>query len=551
MNNETPVEAQVKEVNNISKIWFLPIVAILIAAWMVYYQWSNQGPLITIHFASAEGIEANKTKIKSLHVTIGEVKSVALNDHGTGVVVKARMSKLAEKMLVEDSQFWIVSPKISLSEVSGLSTLISGVYIELSAGTSDEEAEQFTALLTPPVTPFGTPGLHITLNSNDQFAYAKGDPIIYKGLTVGQFEDIYFNFEERIVYYNAFIKAPYHELITTNTKFWDVSGVNVELKSEGVSVSTGNLQTLLSNGVTFDVPEGMPIGERITERSYFDIYENYEIASNQRYKNSLQYVVLVSDTVRGLSVGAPVEYRGINIGQVASINKVNDNDDSFFMDDFKIPVLISLQPARVGLTDDKSGLAQMDKQHEHWVRNGLKAALKTGNYLTGSLFIELQHFDDQPVDNIATYGGYKIIPTAIDQISHIMSKVEDFIDTLNSLTLKNTVANVDTTLADISQVSKDFQEVSSNINGLLSNVEKQELGKEIKTVLSSINKLLNDFSNGSANYQQINRTLKDVSATMTQLEPLLMQLNQQPNGLIFKSNQQETIIPKKVSGSQP
>ncbi len=254
MTNKLVVPAEIKEVKSISKLWFLPLVALLIGCWMLYYQWSNQGSLITIHFLSAEGIEAGKTKIKFLNVNIGDVKSVQLNEDGDDVLVTARMSKAAEKLLVKDSQFWVVSPKVSLDGISGLSTIISGVYIQLSRGVSTEYKDKFYALESPPVTPLGTPGLHITLNSNDQFAYEKGDPITYKGLTVGQFEDIYFNFEERVVYYNAFIKAPYHKLITTNTKFWDITGLNVDLKADGLSIKTGNLETILSNGVTFDVP---------------------------------------------------------------------------------------------------------------------------------------------------------------------------------------------------------------------------------------------------------------------------------------------------------
>lgn len=543
---EQPTEANTEDVKSISKIWLLPLVAILIGCWMVYYQVSNQGPLITLYFDSAEGIDAGKTKIKSLNVNVGEVKTVALNATGDGVVVTARMSKSAEKLLVEDSQFWIVSPRVSLSGVSGLSTLISGVYIELSQGTSDIEQEEFEALSTPPVTPIGTPGLHITLNSNDQFAYKKGDPITYKGLTVGQFEDIYFNFEERIVYYNAFIKAPYHELITTNTKFWDITGLSVNLKADGLSVNTGSLETLLTNGVTFDIPKGMPAGDKITERTYFDIYESYDVASDQRYKHSLEYVVLVSDTVRGLIVGAPVEYRGINIGQVASINATEEHN-RFFTGDYKIPVVIKVQPGRVGLSDNAEGLATMDKQHEHWVKNGLKAAIRTGNLLTGSLFIELQHFEDQNVERIDTYAGYKVIPTAIDQFSHIVGKVEDFIDTLNNLQLDNTVDSANHVLLEISRMTQNLQSVTENVNVLLNDVNGQNLSEELKMTLQNISALTHDFSSGSAGYEQLNDTLKALSDVMHELKPVLSQLKHQPNSLIFNSGSHEEVEPKKYS----
>lgn len=549
MTNKLVVPAEIKEVKSISKLWFLPLVALLIGCWMLYYQWSNQGSLITIHFLSAEGIEAGKTKIKFLNVNIGDVKSVQLNEDGDDVLVTARMSKAAEKLLVKDSQFWVVSPKVSLDGISGLSTIISGVYIQLSRGVSTEYKDKFYALESPPVTPLGTPGLHITLNSNDQFAYEKGDPITYKGLTVGQFEDIYFNFEERVVYYNAFIKAPYHKLITTNTKFWDITGLNVDLKADGLSIKTGNLETILSNGVTFDVPTGMPAGERVTDRYNFDIYESYQTASDQRYKHYLEYVVLVSDTVRGLVVGAPVEYRGITIGQVTSIN-ITPEKNRFFTEDFKIPVLIRVHPGRIGLTDDQAGLDTMQKQHVHWIKNGLKAMLRTGNLLTGSLFIELQHHENEAIDTIDKFNNYTVIPTAEDQFSNILAKVEEFIDKLNKLPLNNTVGNVDDTLANINAMTADIAEVSETMTTLLNNLDQAQLGKELTATLKSISHLTKDFSADSVGYQQLNNTLKSLSSVLQELEPVLIQLKQQPNSLMFNSGQTQILEPKKYTEAE-
>lgn len=388
MNDAQIPDATIKPVKTVSTIWFIPAIAIFIGCWMIYYQWSNEGTEVTIHFLTAEGMEAEKTKIKSRNVDIGEVSAIELNQNGNGVIVTAKIKKSAEQFLLADSTFWVVSPQISHTGVSGLSTLISGVYIEISPGKSNEERYVFDALNSPPLTPSGTPGLHITLNSNDQFAYKKGDPIIYKGLTVGQFEDIYFNFEERVVYYNAFIKAPYHQLITSNTKFWDVSGLQLDLNADGISVKTGNFETMLTNGATFGIPKGMGIGEKIGERSYFDIYESYEAADDERYRRSIEFVVLVSDSIRGLSVGAPVEYRGIQIGKVKSVNMaLSRSENKFTKADFKIPVLISLQPGRIGLPDNDEGKALMNKQNIYWIEHGLKAVLRTGNILTGSLYV--------------------------------------------------------------------------------------------------------------------------------------------------------------------
>jgi len=550
-NNLATPEANISEMKSISKIWLVPFIAILVALWMIYYQISNEGPLITIEFQTAEGMQAGKTKIKSRNVDIGEVTKIRLKDDSAGVIITARMNQEIEHLLVADSNFWVVSPQITHTGVSGLSTLISGVYIEIAPGSSEDKKMNFVALDDPPVTPVGTPGLHITLNSNDQFAYSKGDPIIYKGLTVGQFEDIYFNFDERVVYYNAFIKAPYHQLITSNTKFWDVSGFRIDLNSDGVSVNTGNLETMLTNGVTFDIPEGMDVGEPVTERSYFDIYANYEAADDERYKESVNFVILVSETIRGLKVGAPVEYRGVHIGQVASTNlRINKAPEKLIKEDFKIPVLISIHPARVGLPDDSIGSGLMAEQNKYWIKRGLKAVLRTGSLITGSLFVDLQHYHEQPIDKISQFEGYDVIPTVTGQFSQITDKAERFIDNLNSLPLGDISNNANELLIEVSETAKELQQLSASIEGLVSDVTKDKLSAELIQTLKGITSLTKDLSSGSKGYQDLRETLRTLTDTMQELKPLLNQLNSQPNSLIFNTGESDSIEPKKQKGAK-
>jgi len=546
---EAKNDANIRQMKSISSIWFVPIIAVLIGLWMIYYEVSSKGPLITIEFSNAEGMQVGKTKIKSRNVDIGEVTKISLHEKSDGVLITARMKKSAENLIVEDSDFWVVSPKITLSGVSGLSTLVSGVYIEISPGLSDEEKIEFIALENPPVTPVGTPGLHITLNSNDQFAYSKGDSIIYKGLTVGKFEDIFFNFDERVVYYNAFIKAPYHQLVTSNTKFWDVSGLSVDLNADGLSLHTGNLQTMLTNGVTFGVPTGMDIGVQISNRSYFDIYPNYEAADDERYKESVKFVILVSDTIRGLKVGAPVEYRGVHIGQVLSTNMLIENAPTETMkDELKIPVLIALQPGRIGLKDDETGVERMEQQNRLWVKQGLKAMLRSGNLLTGSLFIDLQHYHDQPVDKVETYAGFPVMPTITNEFSQITDKAGKFIDNLNKLPLNHIFNNTNEVLLEVTKTAKELQNVSKNLEKLLINANDQKLSQQLILALQGITTLTKDLSSGSKGYEDLRKTLNSLTGVMQELNPLLNQLKHQPNGLIFNTGQVDNIEPKKHSG---
>jgi paraquat-inducible protein B len=544
-------EALIKPVRTVSKIWLVPIVAFFIGVWMVYYQWSNQGPLITIEFKTATGLEAGKTKIKTRNVDIGVVKNIALSDDLSGVLVTARMDKNAASILHPDNQFWIVSPRVSLSGVSGLGTILSGPYINMAPGSEPEMSEKFVALEAPPVTPAGTPGLHVTLNSQSEFAYKKGDHVIYKGIKVGEFEDIFFNFEERIVYYNTFIEAPYHKLITTNTKFWDISGIKMKLGASGIQMSTGSLGTLLTNGVTFGIPEGMPVGEQITERSFFDVHLNYDSASEERFKLSAKYLILVRDTIRGLQIGAPVEYRGLVVGKVLSINSLDNNQDGLLEQGYDIPVVISIQPGRVQQPDNALGLAFIRKQTSLWIEQGLRATLKTGNLLTGALFVDLQHYPDAPPFEAKNLYGYEVVPTITGEFSEITSKVTAILDNINEIKLKAISDNANNMLSQIAQAAQTLQTTASTASVLLTTVHEDKVSSALTDTLADLSNLSKDFSADSETYKELNHTMQSLQSTLKELQPLLLQLNSTPNSLIFTDSSGPRLIPRaKVTGNE-
>jgi paraquat-inducible protein B len=539
-----PEEALIKPVTTVSKIWLVPIVAFFIGAWMVYYQWSNQGPLITIEFKTATGLEAGKTKIKTRHVDVGVVKDIELTEDLSGVLVTVRMDKNVAPILHSDNQFWIVSPRISLSGVSGLGTIMSGPYVNMAPGIEQQMSEHFVALTAPPVTPTGTPGLHLTLNSKSEFTYKKGDPVIYKGIKVGEFEDIHFNFDERIVYYNTFIEAPYHKLITTNTKFWDISGVQMELSSRGIKVSTGSLETLLTNGVTFGIPEGMPVGEQVNKREYFDIHPNYDSASEERFKLSAKYVILVKDTIRGLQIGAPVEYRGLVIGKVLAINSLEDSHNSILEQGYDIPVVISIQPGRVRQPDNDIGLAFVRKQTSLWIQRGLRATLKTGNILTGALFVDLQHYPDAPFIDEQRLQDYEVIPTSSGEFSEITAKVTAILDSINDIKLKAISDNANNMLSQIAQAAQSLQATAITADRLLTTVHEDKVSRALTDTLENLSNLSQDFSADSETYKELNHTMQSVQSTLKELQPLLLQLNSTPNSLIFNDGNGPRLIPR-------
>lgn len=550
MNETTQHAATVKPAARFSKVWFIPLLALLIAIWMMFQQWANQGPLITIELESAAGIEANKTTIKARDLDVGQVKKISLKPDLDGVIITARMDKSVEDLLTSDTEFWVVSPRVSFSGVSGLNTLLSGSYITMEPAENGQPQTDFIGLERPPVTPPGTPGLHVTLNSADEFAFKEGDPIVYKGFQVGEFEDIYFNIEERVVYYNAFIEAPYHKLITENTRFWNVSGVRFKLSATGVSVETGSLETLLTNGVTFGIPPGFAAGEQITKRAYFDIYQDFESASDERFKLSAEYVLLINETVRGLTVGAPVEYRGLEIGEVLAINMQSPLPGTILEEDYDIPVLINIYPGKVRQPDNQQGLEFVRKQIKQWVDRDLRATLRMGNVLTGALYVDLQHVDDPEPTDTTSLLGYDFIPTASDEFTQITQKVDALLDKLNDVPLDNIAKDISEVITAMSETADSVSTTSDNFNAKIDQLDVNMLNNQIEAISVQLTQLLGDYSNGSRSYSNINSSMRELKSTLKEMQPILIRLNEKPNGLVFGDSNSDDPQPSRAGGDR-
>lgn len=545
-NKQTPMKAKIKPAKP-SGIWLIPLLAVLIGAWMVYYNWTNQGPLITIEFKTASGIEVGTTKIKSLDVDIGQVTKVVIKPDLDGVVVTARLSSPDyAALLKEDTAFWVVSPQVTRAGVSGLHTLLSGPYIELYPGSKGEEQDYFMGLDSAPLTPAGTPGLSVTLSSEHDFSFAAGDPVVYKGFNVGQIEDIYFNSEENIMYYNAFIKAPYHTLIRTNTRFWKMSGFELELSADGLTVQTGTVETIVRGGVTFGLPKDEVLGEQVVSRAYFDIYPDEQAIIDERYTHKVNYVLLAEDSIRGLQVGAPVEFRGVRIGQVVGTDLAYHQVTNLLDKASLIPILIELEPGRMGLTDNEGGVDKLKTDIKKWVAKGLKASLITGNLVTGSQLVELSYLAEDGSE-LTQFNQYPVIPLIPNQFARVGVQVGELVNKLNNLPVETVTEDVRAVLVETKQMLVKLQQLP--LESMVKNADEalsstSQMMQKLDRSVSVLEQILVDTEHAELP-QEMNETLRSVNAVLLDLKPLIIHLKRQPNGLIFSGQTQDDIEPKK------
>jgi paraquat-inducible protein B len=531
----TDAHAEIKPKRGISTIWVVPVVAFALGIYMVIATLQNQGPEITIIFSTAEGLEAGKTKIKLRNVEIGLVESVGLGEDLESVVVTLQLEKEAASLLRDDTEFWVVRPRIGKGGVSGLSTMLSGGYIQIAPGTSKTMAERFVGLEDPPVTPAGTPGKTLTISSDRAGSVSVGDPILYRGFRVGSVESDEFDVETQGMRYRVFINAPYDDLVTSLTRFWDVSGISITAGADGIKAATGSLESLLFGGVEFGLPEGVVGGSPVDAGTNFRLYENYAEVNERPFRHSLEYVVEFTQSVRGLKPGAPVEYRGLPSGQVVRVMLSELRQTGIRGEGSPIPILIRLEPARLEFPDSEEGVELLRTALETAVHGaGLRASLATGSLLTGSLYVDLDLYPNESITQIGQYKEYSTIPTIQSGLGGIEHRVTVLLDKLNELPLERTLSELDGILA--------------GVNTIVSGEGMQSLPNSLDATLKELQQTVASFSSESELQSRLLPTISELNRTLAVLRVVLDTLAEQPNALIF--NRKSRDDPRPPAGSQ-
>ncbi len=532
-------EAEIQERRSISVIWLVPIVALVLGGWLVFTTWRDQGPAITISFATAEGIETDKTKIRFRSVVVGVVEGVGLSDDLSRVAVEARIDQQAEPLLRQDAQFFVVRPRVGAQGVSGLGTLLSGPYIELVPGTGAAGRRDFVGLDELPVTPAGTDGLHLVLESEQGGSVGPGNPILYRGFQVGRVETSRFDVDARRMYYDAFIEAPYDDLVNAHSRFWNTSGVSFEASADGVEIHTGSLETVLSGGIAFGLPEDIRPGPPVQDGARFDLYPNLAKVNQRPYRESIEYVLQFDQSVRGLRPGAPVEYRGIRTGSVVDILLDQLVDEESFGSGSSIPVLVRIEPGRFELGDTPESLHVLEGGVARAVGNGLRATLSTGNLLTGSLYVALDIHENAPPAEMGEFAGRPTIPTMGGGLDGLQTQLSMLLDKLNDLPLEGAVESADATLAQLESTLAALDEV-------IASEAMKQLPATLTKSIAQLERTLATLSPDSDLVRRLSHTLAELDKTLARLDGLATTLSEKPNALIFPIRSEQDPEPPRA-----
>ncbi|WP_233161378.1 MULTISPECIES: intermembrane transport protein PqiB [unclassified Achromobacter] len=245
----------------VSWIWLVPVVAALAGGSLVLRTWLEAGPSITISFKTAEGLEVGKTQLRYKDVNVGLVKTIKLSEDRSRVIVTADIDKDAASLAREGSSFWVVRPRLGLSGVSGLSTLVSGAYIgvDAPAQTSADgkrvttaDKTEFVGLETPPEVTHDRPGKRFSLKADNLGSLDVGSPVYYRRISVGQVIGYQLDSSGKSVNIQVFIDAPNDKFVTTSTHFWNASGVDFTVNADGLKVRTQSLLSVAVGGIAFE-----------------------------------------------------------------------------------------------------------------------------------------------------------------------------------------------------------------------------------------------------------------------------------------------------------
>lgn len=504
-------------------IWLVPLVALAAAVFLFVTTLEKQGPNIAITFENAEGLEAGKTKVKYKNVDIGLVDRVRLMPDLSGVVVTASMQKDVAEHLRGETRFWIVKPRLSAGGVSGLGTLVSGAYIEMDPGPG-EPARAFTGLEVPPVVRANVPGREYVLTADRLGSLSPGSPVSFRGLTAGEVLGYELAADNRSVDVHVFVREPYDRFIREQTRFWNASGVDVSVGAEGVNVSTDSLQAILSGGVAFDTPATAMEGPPAPSGTMFPLFKSQASISEAVYTEKVPYLMYFDGSVRGLTPGAPVEFRGLKVGAVVDVSLVFDPDAV----SVRIPVVVQIEPQRIsvlGQADSIPPYLVMDKL----VDRGLRAQLKPGNLLTGQLLVALDFYPASQPAELKRGGRYPELPTVPSDIETITRSVADLLGKIGELPLEPLVADA----RDAVQAMKTLMEspdIQRSANSLRQTADAAKAALvQVETTLATVDSMIGE---NSGLRHDLGATLSDMRDTARSLRVLTDYLDRHPEALI-------------------
>jgi len=526
-----------------SLIWVVPITAAIIGVSLMVNAWRTAGPRVTISFQTAEGLEVGKTLVKYRNVTVGHVTGISLSADRSRVLVTADLLRSAKDVLTADARFWVVRPRMGIGWASGLETLISGPYIAVEGGEAKTRRTEFFGLENPPPSIHGLLGKIVVLHAKDVGSLALEAPVYFRHFEVGHVIDRELepgSYRARIV---VFIDSPYDQLLTRATRFWNASGIDLTLGADGLKLRTQSVASVLAGGVAFDTVPTLQDTGPVPSGTEFTLFDDKAAAMAPPDGESRYIRMRFEQSLRGLSVGAPVEFVGINIGEVFSLDLDYDAEHRSF------PVIVTalIYPRRIGKAYEvleqngtTSSEDKMAKLVSELVARGLRAQPRTGSILTGRLYIALDFIPGARPARFAVDARPLEIPTVAGSVQELQQKLVSVVDKIDRLPITDIGRHLD---ADLVGLDETLKELRNNVlpagAGALQSLE---------TTLGTVDRQLADDAPWRDNMEQ---TLAEAQRTLGSVRSLTDYLDRHPEALLRGRHSSKSRMNQGAASARP
>jgi paraquat-inducible protein B len=504
----------------ISVVWVIPVLAAVVALGIAVQRILSEGPTITIVFKGAEGIEAGKTVVKYKDVNIGHVTAVQLSSDYSHVEVKAKIIKSAEGLMVEDATFWVVEPRVTLSGVSGLGTLLSGNYIGFGVGKSRTRRNRFVGLSSPPVITSDQPGRPFVLKADTIGSLGIGSPIYYRRLQAGQVTAYTMTADGKAVDLVIFVNAPYDRYVKPGTRFWNASGIDVTAGAGGVDVRTESLVALIAGGIAFETPPTSEGAQPAAAGTVFTLYRDQATAMKEPEVAAAHYVLYFNESLRGLAVGAPVTLLGLPAGEVTEVGLDIDPATRALRGRVEVVSYPERLVARLTTRQAAAGEAVARSQarrrvfFQRMIERGLRAQLRSGSLLTGQLYVAMEFFPDAPKVKVDWSRDPVVLPVMPSTVADVETKLTGILAKLDALPLETIGADLTKTLDTADGVLKGASKTLDGIDTGLTPELTATLGA-LRRLIASADGLLET---------RLGTTLDEANATLAEVTRAVQEL---------------------------
>jgi paraquat-inducible protein B len=529
-------------------VWVVPLLALLIGGWLVYRNYASKGPVAVLRFETADGVAAGTTELRCRSVRVGLVKRVELAEDLKSVKVAVQMEPSGYALLREGSRFWVVKPRISGTDITGLGTLLTGAYIEMEPGAGEPGRTEFEGLEAPPPTGHNVPGRRLLLESDKAGSLTVGSSVFYRGVDVGRIETRRLDPGGEKVVYEAFIDDKYSHLLRAKSRFWNASGVDITTGATGVKVRAPSLSAMLSGGAAFGVPSGTkdPGGEILTDNVTFTLYEDEEDAEKSVFEPDTEVLLMFEQSVFGLDRGAAVRFRGINVGRVLEVSFGLTDSPS----ESRIPVKIEVDSRILcrGLHQAGTpGPAMWDQA----VAEGLRAALKSESLLVPGLYVDLDCYPSLPPATVEHVGKLPVLPTVTAGFAQLEEKLTTLLDKLDALPIEEMMGRIGkaadeaaTTIAAARSSLDEINGTATAVRKLLDDPATRALPADLRKTLDQLQQTVASVGPEGPVQGDLLRTLDELRASLRSIKSLSNSLEEKPSSILFGKDSSGNPIPR-------